>query len=321
MPEHLVFSPEYNVDLMQFGVNKPFALDRGELVLAEIERRFGQDAARYDKPSPLTIEDILLVHTPEYIDSLKHPQTWQQIMEFQADDYFPERAKRPIPELLENISLKSGGTLLAARNALELGLCANLGGGYHHAFPDQGRGYCVIHDIAISIRKLRQEGKIKRALIVDMDFHQGDGSAVIFAQDPDTFTLSVHSQEGWPEVKQISSLDVPIFQGEEQLYLDKTRDGIERALKLFAPDLVLYVAGSDPYEKDVLPGTVFIKLSLAQLNERERLVIDTFADLGIPLASVFAGGYGPHVWEVHYGATRHLLERSGTLIGSQSTHK
>jgi len=318
MPQHLVFSPRYSIDLSEFGVNKPFALDRGELVLAELERRFGKDATRYDTPEPLSREDILLVHTSAYLDSLREPQTWLSIMEFKEDEYSPEGAKRPIPELLDDIKLKCGGTLLAARNALELGLCANLGAGYHHAFPDRGRGYCVLNDLAITIRKLRHEGKIKRTLIVDLDFHQGDGTALIFKDDDDTFTLSVHSQEGWPEEKQQSSLDVPIFQGEEHLYLEKTAEAIASALASFAPNIVLFVAGSDPYEKDVLPGTAFIKLSLSQLNERDRMVIDTFAQKGIPLASVFAGGYGPHVWQVHYEATKHLLERSGTLIGSQS---
>jgi len=306
------------MDLSEFGMVKPFALDRGELVLAEIEKRFGKEAARYETPHPLSEEDILLVHTQDYLDSLKEPSTWLEIMEFRAEEFFPQKAKRPIPEMLDDIKLKCGGTVLAARNALKVGLCANLGAGYHHAFPDRGRGYCVLHDLGITVRKLRREGVIRKVLIIDLDFHQGDGTAVIFNADPETFTLSVHSHEGWPEEKQTSSLDVPIYEGEEHLYIEKTAAAIEKALASFAPDLVLYVAGSDPYEKDVLPGTALIKLSLAQLNERDRLVIDTFADRGIPLASVFAGGYGPHVWEVHYGATRHLLERSGILIGSQS---
>jgi acetoin utilization deacetylase AcuC-like enzyme len=132
------------------------------------------------------------------------------------------------------------------------------------------------------------------------------------------FTLSVHSQEGWPERKQESSLDVPIYQNEEHLYLEKMEAAIRQSLRSFAPDLVLFVAGSDPYEKDVLPGTAFIKLSLEQLARRDRFVIDTFAARGVPLASVFAGGYGPNVWEVHYQCTEYLLERNGKLSAGKS---
>lgn len=319
MAKHLVFDPRYNINLNDFGMNKPFALDRGEQVLSELRRRFGERAAEYDLPAPVSEEEILLVHTPRYVQSLQDPRTWMGIMEFKEEEFQPEKATRSLPELLEDIRLKCGGTLLASRNALELGMCANLGAGYHHAFPDEGRGYCVLNDIAIAIRKLRAEQKLKKVLIVDLDFHQGDGTALIFQNDPDTFTLSVHSEEGWPETKQKSDLDVPIYQGEEHLYVEKAAGGIEKALKSFAPDMVLYVGGSDPYEKDVLPGTAFIKLSLEQLKQRDKLVVDTFVDRGIPIASVFAGGYGPHVWEVHYWSVHYLLERSGTLIGSQST--
>jgi len=318
MPQHLVFDPCYNTDLREFGVDKPFALDRGALVLQELERRFGKEAAVYEKPEPVAVDDILLVHSPAYIESLKKPETWVQIMEFKDEEYTPNKATRALPDLLDDIRLKCGGTLLAAHNALELGMCANLGAGYHHAFPDQGRGYCVLNDLAITVKNVQRSGKATKILIVDLDFHQGDGTALIFKGDKDVFTLSVHSQDGWPDVKQESSLDVPIYQNEEHVYLDKVDVAVKQALRSFAPDLVLYVAGSDPYEKDVLPGTVFIKLSLAQLGRRDKFIIDTFADRGIPLASVFAGGYGPDVWEVHYQCTQYLLERSGKLVASQS---
>ncbi len=159
----------------------------------------------------------------------------------------------------------------------------------------------------LSSLKLRYQDACQRArkvLIVDLDFHQGDGTAVIFKKNPDVFTLSVHSSEGWPEKKQQSDLDVPIFENEEHLYLKKTAAAIDNALKIFSPDLVLFIAGSDPYEKDVLPGSNFIRLSLEQITKRDAYVIDKFSILGIPLTMVFAGGYGPDVWEVHYWATR-----------------
>jgi acetoin utilization deacetylase AcuC-like enzyme len=314
----LVYSPEYNTDLTEYGVNKPFALDRGQCVLDALEREHGY-CLGYLTPDPVPIEDLCLVHTAEYLESLRHPGVWQGLFEFTPEEYDPSRAKKQLNELFDDIRLKCGGTLLAAEAALARGLSANLGGGYHHAFPDRGRGFCAIHDIAIAIRSLQRRGRITKAMVVDLDFHQGDGTAVIFHHDPTVFTLSVHSMEGWPEEKQQSTLDVPIASHEIHLYQQKVESAVQQALASFAPDLVVYVAGSDPYELDVLPGTRFMNLSLRQMDARDKFVIDTFADRGIPLAMVFAGGYGPHVWEVHFLAVRHLLRRAGLLAPARET--
>jgi acetoin utilization deacetylase AcuC-like enzyme len=256
---------------------------------------------------------LLEVHTPEYLSSLKQDQTWQEIFELKENEYRAENASLPLHQIIEDFKLKGGGTRVAFDLALELGLAANLGAGYHHAFPDRGHGYCSLHDIGITIKLAQKANKVRKVLIVDLDFHQGDGSAVIFAGDNSVFTFSVHSQEGWPETKQASDLDVPILETEQHLYLEKTAAGLKEAINRFTPDAVLFVAGSDPYEKDILPGTRFIQLPLSVMRERDQFVIDTFADKGIPLCKVFAGGYGPHVWEVHYFATRRLLQRSGFL--------
>jgi acetoin utilization deacetylase AcuC-like enzyme len=318
MKTNLVFSSRYKTPLSDFGFDKPFALDRGEMVLKRLSEDIGAPVP-YLEPDPITDEQVLLVHTPEYLKTLAIPKTWIDLFEFRESEYFPERATRPLPSIIDDFKLKSGGTLKASELSLDIGLAANLGGGYHHAFPDQGRGYCPINDIAIAIRHLQKIGKIKKALIVDLDFHQGDGTAVAFRNDDSVFTFSVHSEEGWPEVKQQSDLDIPIKEIEKEKYLEKTRAGLKLALSKFAPDMVIYVAGSDPYEKDVLPGTSFFRLPLSVMKARDELVIDTFADLGISLASVFAGGYGPDVWEVHYLSTRRLLERSGLSFGKTTS--
>jgi acetoin utilization deacetylase AcuC-like enzyme len=318
MKTNLVFSSRYKTPLSDFGFDKPFALDRGEMVLKRLSEDIGAPVP-YLEPDPITDEQVLLVHTPEYLKTLAIPKTWIDLFEFRESEYFPERATRPLPSIIDDFKLKSGGTLKASELSLDIGLAANLGGGYHHAFPDQGRGYCPINDIAIAIRHLQKIGKIKKALIVDLDFHQGDGTAVAFRNDDSVFTFSVHSEEGWPEVKQQSDLDIPIKEIEKEKSLEKTRAGLKLALSKFAPDMVIYVAGSDPYEKDVLPGTSFFRLPLSVMKARDELVIDTFADLGISLASVFAGGYGPDVWEVHYLSTRRLLERSGLSFGKTTS--
>jgi len=309
---HLVWSPAYTTDLTAYGVNKPFALDRGQCVLDRLAAETGAPLA-YVEPAPLAMDDLLTVHTAAYLESLNNPAVWAEIFELKDAEYEPDRATKPLNELFDDIRLKAGGTLKAAELALAHGLSANLGGGYHHAYPDRGRGFCVLHDIAVAIRVLQRRGAIERALVVDLDFHQGDGTAVVFAGDRSVFTLSVHSEEGWPEEKQESTLDVPIRESEAYTYLERTRAAVADALARFSPDLVVYVAGSDPYELDVLPGTRFLKLTLGELKERDEFVIDTIADRKIPLAMVFAGGYGDHVWQVHYQAVRRLLERASVL--------
>jgi acetoin utilization deacetylase AcuC-like enzyme len=311
-PPVLVYSPEYNTDLRQYGVNKPFALDRGQCVLNRLEEDSKEHVA-VAQPRPLSLEEILLVHSEKYVQTLNDPETWRSIFELKEDEFDPGSATRTLNELLDDIRLKCGGTLLACELALAHGMSANLGGGYHHAFPDEGRGFCVLHDIAIAIRSLQKRRLCKNVLVLDLDFHQGDGTAVVFHNDPSVYTLSVHSEEGWPEEKQKSTLDVAVKTTEVVQYQDKVEDAVSQALSEFSPDLCVYVAGSDPYEKDILPGTRFIRLSLEEMRRRDEFVIDTFAECEIPLAMVFAGGYGPHVWEVHYWAVRRLLERSKEL--------
>jgi acetoin utilization deacetylase AcuC-like enzyme len=307
----LVHTQKYTTPLHEFGIDKPFALDRGTLVLERLQKELDPNL-RGAEPRAITREDALLVHTERYVASLERPEVWKEIFELKAHEYAPEKATRPLNELFDDIALKSGGTVLAAELALERGMAANLGGGYHHAFPDRGRGFCVLHDVAIAIRKLQRDKKIVRAMIVDVDFHQGDGSAVIFQDDASVFTLSIHSEEGWPEEKQQSDLDIPVYSHEQDQYLEKLRNGVRQALTQLSPDMVMFVAGSDAYELDVLPGTSFLKLSLDVMRARDEFVLQTFADLGVPLCMVFAGGYGPHVWEVHYWATRKLVELART---------
>lgn len=306
----LVHSPRYNTALAEFGINKPFALDRGTRVLARLREEFGAQISAVE-PQSITVRDALLVHSQPYLDSLKKPDTWAQIFELKHDEYDPATAIRPLNELFDDIAFKSGGTLVAAELALKNGMSANLGGGYHHAFPNEGRGYCVLHDIAIAVRSLQQRGLCKRCMVVDVDFHQGDGTALIFADDDSVFTLSIHSEEGWPEEKQRSDLDIGILTEETALYLQRLQEGLAQALTRFQPDFVFFVAGSDAYELDVLPGTAFLKLTLEQMKQRDFFVLDTFAKMGVPLAMVYAGGYGPDVWEVHYWATRRLVEHIG----------
>lgn len=306
----LVYSPRYNTDLSLFGVIKPFALDRGQMVLDQLLKDRGEKVP-YVEPDLISVDDLKLVHTDRYLETLKDSSVWQKIFELRHKEFIESEKNLPLCDLFDDIRLKCGGTLKAAELALKHGLSANLGGGYHHAFPDRGRGFCVLNDIAVSIRSLQKRGLVKNVLIVDLDFHQGDGTALIFKNDASVFTLSVHSEEGWPEEKQQSTLDVGLYSHQMKDYQQHVEQAVDKALGLFKPDLIIYIAGSDPYELDVLEGTKFMQLTLAEMNKRDKFVIDTFADKQIPLAMVFAGGYGPHVWQVHHFAVAQMLNRSG----------
>jgi acetoin utilization deacetylase AcuC-like enzyme len=310
LPNLLVHSPLYNIDMGAFGIKTPFALDRGQMVLSQLSRDLGYEWQGLT-PVPLAYAQLRLVHTDDYLRSLRREEVWTKIFWLRLDARQPP-PRRMLTELLGVVRLTGGGTLLAARLSLEHGLAANLGAGYHHAFADRGDGYCAINDIAIAIRELQRTGAIKRALVVDVDFHQGNGTAAIFAGDDSVFTLSIHSAEAWPYRKEGSTLDVPVRFNESAQYLSRLKAALHQALSQFQPDLCIFVEGSDAYEKDAATRGFRMKLTLDELRRRDEYVIDTLADHRIPTALVFAGGYGPDAWRVHYNAVRHLLLRAQT---------
>jgi acetoin utilization deacetylase AcuC-like enzyme len=189
--------------------------------------------------------------------------------------------------------LAAGGTILAARLALRDGVGFNIGGGFHHAFPGHGEGFCAINDIAIAIRRLQREGVIRRAMVVDCDVHHGNGTAAIFAGDESVFTLSIHQANNYPSEKPLSSLDIHLADlvGDTE-YLHRLGNGYRAALALFRPELIVYVAGADPYMEDQLGG---LSLTFDGLRERDRLVLWTALSHNIPVAVVLAGGYAQSV--------------------------
>jgi acetoin utilization deacetylase AcuC-like enzyme len=237
------------------------------------------------EPRPAPDEDILLVHTPSYVHKLK------------TGAFSPVEAMRlEVPysrELVDAFYLAAGGTIQAARLALEDGVAVNLGGGFHHAFPEHGEGFCLIHDVAVAIRKLQKERRIQRATVVDTDVHQGNGTAAIFRKDDTVFTLSIHQENNYPAWKPPSSLDVDLPDGiGDRDYLDRLRGGLETAFGRFEPEILFYVAGADPYREDQLGG---LGLTLEGLVERDRLVLETARDRKLPTCVTLAGGYAVKV--------------------------
>lgn len=312
-PTVLVYSPQYQTDLRAYGISTPFALDRGQRVLDALTEDLGSTPS-YAVPQPLSFRQLRLVHTHAYLKSLKKPETWQEIMGLRNQPRSQKlQATKPLPLLLNDFRLKSGGTLLAAQLALAHGGAANLGAGYHHAHAARGEGFCAINDVAIAIRSLQKRRLCQKALIVDVDFHQGNGNATIFNGDETVFTLSIHAAGAWPYEKAKSSLDIPIRHNESALYLERLQNGLQQTFARFQPDICFFVEGSDAYEKDFVTGSHQMKLTLEQMQERDQLVIDACLQRNVPIVLVFAGGYSPDCWRVHYHAVRHLLLRLGLL--------
>src|SRR5207302_1575705 len=189
--------------------------------------------------------------------------------------------------------LAAGGTILAARQALECGIGFNIGGGFHHAFPGHGEGFCAVNDIAVAIRRLQRDGSIRRAMVVDCDVHHGNGTAAVFTDDSSVFTLSIHQLNNYPQLKPLSKLDIHLPDGTgDAEYLHRLGNGYRASFAMFKPELVLYVAGADPYGEDQLRG---LNLTFEGLQERDRLVMRTALTQKIPVTIVLAGGYARSV--------------------------
>lgn len=197
------------------------------------------------------------------------------------------------PQMVERSRRSSGATLAAARAALEEGIGVNLAGGTHHAFRDRGEGYCVFNDSAIAALTLQAEGRIRRAVILDCDVHQGNGTASILAGDQSVFTFSIHAANNFPFEKEASDLDIELPDGTgDHDYLDALEKGVCRALSAAQPDLAIYLAGADPHEGDRLGR---LRLTKGGLAVRDQVVFELCGTAGVPVAVAMAGGYGRRI--------------------------
>jgi acetoin utilization deacetylase AcuC-like enzyme len=230
-------------------------------------------------------EDILRVHTSEWVRKLKTGTlTASEIMLLEVPYS---------PELVEAFWLAAGGTILAAQCALRDGFGSNLSGGFHHAHPGHGEGFCAIHDVAVAIRRLQADGTIKKAMVVDTDVHHGNGTAAIFRNDPTVFTLSIHQLNNYPAHKPPSSLDLDMDDRvEDDEYLGALIPSVQQSLDKFQPEIVFYVGGADPYCEDQLGG---LSLTKAGLKQRDRRVFEEARRRGIPVVTTLAGGYARRV--------------------------
>jgi acetoin utilization deacetylase AcuC-like enzyme len=243
-------------------------------------------------PEPMPAQWIAAVHDPDYVD---------QVLTASVPPLKERRIGYAVtPAIARRSRLTVGGTFLSARLALLHGYAANVAGGSHHALPDTGAGYCVLNDLAIAANRLIAEGAANLILILDLDVHQGDGTAVLTAGRDDIFTVSLHADRNFPVRKARSSVDVPLPDGiEDEAYLDILTRTLPGVLDSFRPDLILYQAGVDPHRDDRLGR---LALTSEGLVARDRLVMGEAIRRGIPLASTLGGGYGA---DMHQIAARH----------------
>ena len=292
----IVYSDRYQVDI---GAHV-FHMGKYALVHDDLVRRHLIGPEDIVDPIAATWGELGLVHDAEYLEKTR------------TGAFRPsELALLELPwsaEMADGFRLMAGGTILAARLAVEAGkryrasgpeglsapsprrlsAAANLGGGFHHAFPSHGEGFCLYNDVAVAVRALQRDGTIARAAIVDVDVHQGNGTAFCFDGDPSVFTFSIHQENNYPHIKPRGSLDVGLPDGaDDHEYLH----ALERALPAVLasrPELIVYVAGADPYLEDQLGG---LNLTFEGLRGRDYAVLSAVRDAGVPLVIVFAGGY------------------------------
>lgn len=323
----IIFSEQAVPDLSTYGILVPAQADRkwqiykmltGHPTLSAIQNQWHASW----QPAPVTRDDLARAHTSEFVNGLLSEKPEPYILDaFELVDalgrynrYDPNQAKKPLGALRDDILRQVSGTVRACEVALESGFAYYLGGGMHHAMPDRGAGFCLVHDIVIAVRKLQSEGRIRNAWVIDVDAHKGDGTAELTKNDDSILTLSIHMARGWPLDANStfangtpnpsftsSTVDVGVESFEARDYNSKLQDGLKRLAQLstFNPDLVVVVDGSDPYEDDSLPSTSLLKLNLPELLMRDKIVYEFLKSRSIPQAYVLAGGYGPHVWKVH----------------------
>lgn len=300
------YTPRYYADIGQGHI---FPIRKFELVRDRLIAEGTLQPAEIVEPSPAALEDVLLVHTEDYVSRLCNGQLTPKEI---------RRLGLPWSESLVRRSFyATGGTIAAAHTALDCGYSSNLAGGTHHSFADRGEGFCVLNDVAVAIRSLRARNLLERAAIVDCDVHQGNGTATIFAGDTDTFTFSMHGANNYPLFKAQSTLDVELPDGtSDDEYLESLAQHLPRVFR-HEPDVVFYLAGADPYSGDKL-GRLMV--SIDGLRERDAYVLHECYKREIPVVTVMSGGYGKDIddtVEIHCNTIRMVKEVFETRVATR----
>ena len=281
LPFKLVYHPRYDLNL---GPHV-FPSQKFRLIYETLLREGIASPEDFLTPGRADDADLLRVHTPEWIDKLKTGKlTASEVMKLEVPYS---------PELAEAVWLAAGGSILAGQRALQDGFACNLTGGFHHAFPSHGEGFCAIHDVAVAIRRLQADTQVRKAMVIDTDVHHGNGTAYIFRDDPSVFTLSIHQENNYPAHKPPSNVDLNMpDRTDDEEYLAALLPAVEKSLDEFQPDVVFYVGGADPFCEDQLGG---LDLTKKGLRERDKRVFEEVRGRGIPVTTTLAGGYARNV--------------------------
>lgn len=281
LPFKLVYHKKYDLNLGEHV----FPSQKFRLIAELLLREGIATETDFLTPEPAADEDLLRVHTAEWVTKMNTGTLSAS-----------ELMKLEIPysaELRDAVWLAAGGSILAAQSALRDGFGCNLGGGFHHAYPGHGEGFCAIHDVAVAIRKLQHDGVVGKAMVVDTDVHHGNGTAAIFAKDESVFTLSIHQENNYPAHKPPSDLDIDLWdRADDEEYLGLLIPAVQKAVEQFKPDMLFYVGGADPFCEDQLGG---LSLTKKGLKERDRKVFEEARKRRIPVMTTLAGGYARQV--------------------------
>lgn len=301
-----VFHPEYYTDI---GAHV-FPIEKYPLTRQRLLEEGDTQPDDWREPEPASRDDLLLVHTPEYLEDFIYCR-WTPRTAFSE---FPLT-----PEIVRAYVRGTGGTILACREARERGFAANVGGGFHHAFADMAAGFCYLNDIAVGIRVLQREGLVRRAAVIDCDLHQGNGTARIFQADDTVFTFSIHQENLYP-VKERGDWDIGLEDDAgDDVYLEQLSAALPPVFERARPEFVVYQAGADPYAEDQLGN---LGISLAALRERDHLVLSSCAERGVPCAITLGGGYARQLADtvtIHTNTCREALAVSGHAKSGAAT--
>jgi acetoin utilization deacetylase AcuC-like enzyme len=293
----IFYSPYYYADI---GENHVFPIKKFELVRDRLLAEKTLQISEIVEPKPAETQDVLLVHTNDYVSRLKEGTlTTKEI----------RRLGLPWSQSLVRRSfLACSGTINAARNAFKHGVSSNLAGGTHHAFPDRGEGFCVLNDVAIATRVLQREKLAERFLIIDCDVHQGNGTAFIFQGEPDIYTFSMHGAKNYPLFKEVSTLDIELPDGTgDKEFLETLEEALPRIF-LHDPDIVFYLGGADPFENDKLGR---LGLTIDGLRRRDETVLRFAKERQVPIVTTLSGGYAKDIndtVEIHCNTIRAVKE-------------
>ncbi len=302
---YVVFSSEYLIGVSTYGGHHTFDIFKYKRIrdLLISEKLLKPKNSLY--PNPCDFSEIKKVHTAAYISKIQDPIYVNQALKIEINTIWDN-------SVLEYFMAVCGGTIHAALKAIKLKKPVfNLGGGFHHAQPDKAEGFCLLNDTAIAIKKIKETTDIDKILIVDLDYHQGNGNAIIFKNEPDVFTFSIHADK-WAGETSVSNLDILIESDiSDEKYMHLIQENLDSIIEQFRPQLIFYIAGSDPYIYDELAD---MRISRKMMLKRNMFVLMSAQRLSIPIIILPGGGYGQKSWEIYYDFISEVLKGSKNYV-------